>query len=213
MFEFAAMEGELTRIQRVGSDQADPNPVAHLQWFKTFFLHTKAPPAQEANVSLDKQPTYKAWNPIPSEAAMSSPTVSFNLPGLATTDKPVFTSNSPVCEILSPRPIRRVSMVSVMHLANVMEATFVPPPPPPTRATTMATTRHRLVAISIIGPSFVPPPPTRATTINTIRRKPVPNRNNSELLFGSEPDYDDARAKFGVIGGERRVKNNGGDWL
>ncbi|KAL5321498.1 hypothetical protein ACEPPN_009457 [Leptodophora sp. 'Broadleaf-Isolate-01'] len=142
---------------------------------------------------------------------MSSPRLSFKPPGLATAESPVFISSSHVFEILSPRPIRRVSMVSVMHLAGIMEASVVPPPPPP-RATTTTTIRRRPVPNKV--KSDLPPPPTRATTITTIRRRPVPNRGKTDLLSGSEPAYDNG-ARFGVIGGERRVKTIGvigGEW-
>ncbi|KAK0100700.1 hypothetical protein ONS95_007152 [Cadophora gregata] len=91
-------------------------------------------------------------------------------------------SSSPVSEILSPRPVRRVSFDALVRLAAAFE------PAPITTPTTTTTTVTSALAANkrAIG-------------------------RNRKLLSGSTPEYKGLGGKFGVIGGVRGVGVVGGE--
>ncbi|PVH79460.1 hypothetical protein DL98DRAFT_589327 [Cadophora sp. DSE1049] len=92
-------------------------------------------------------------------------------------------SSYPVSEVLSPRPVRRVSFDALIRLAAAFE---------PAAVSTTTTTTTSTVASAL------------AAAINTraIGR-------NRELLSGSTPEYGVWGGKYGVIGGERKGMGRG----
>ncbi|KAH7399855.1 hypothetical protein BKA64DRAFT_670562 [Cadophora sp. MPI-SDFR-AT-0126] len=166
-------------------------------------------------------------------------TMTFVLPSAATTANPVVTSvstvnfffdstvrtdnskqNSAIEEVLSPKPIRRVSFDEIARQAGLIEATAVPPPPLSAAMTKIAVDK----ATTATGPIFTDSCSSYSCFSSSNNRntttaptnyhfsfqynKQFATKHLSELLLGSEPDYG-TRARYGVIGGERAVKRIG----
>ncbi|KAL2071181.1 hypothetical protein VTL71DRAFT_12416 [Oculimacula yallundae] len=107
------------------------------------------------------------------------------------TEDPLVTSNSPVKDIVSPKPLRTAVMNSINRLATIIEENAVNPPPAvkvdtPTKPKTQARTKTGAIII---------PEETKYISIR-------------ELMIGSVPDYGSG-TRFGVVGGEKVARRVG----
>ncbi|KAG4419325.1 hypothetical protein IFR04_007559 [Cadophora malorum] len=76
-------------------------------------------------------------------------TMTFVLPSAATTENPIVISNSPITEVLSPNPVRRVSFDEIVRLADLIETSGVPSPSA-TSSRSVVTASNTVKSMSIL---------------------------------------------------------------